>query len=256
MHVQARAPLPAARLAIRVSPRSASGAAPRPAPTHRPRPPCPQANLQVHEEKAEKAKESIPRFEEMARVAKEEHDGAVNLKRLEEQKETMEPMVAWAQVASKEREMRLLTEEARQADEGVEKVQEKLDALLSELASLEERKNGVDAELHQLHAEFERRQSDAVRAQQHAKEPQKAMKAAARNLEAATADRAENESSLEVAKDTLANLESTLEDRQQARRPSQATRAAPSRLPHRCADARRLSCHRAGAGRRAGEEAA
>lgn len=32
MHVQARAPLPAARLAIRVSPRSASGAAPRPAP--------------------------------------------------------------------------------------------------------------------------------------------------------------------------------------------------------------------------------
>ena len=89
------------------------------------------------EEKTEKAQQRIPEFEEYARAAKEEYDGAVQLKELELMKEQMEPMVAWAQVAAKEREHAQLELEASTADEGVGQVQEKIDTLEAELAKLE-----------------------------------------------------------------------------------------------------------------------
>ena len=52
-------------------------------------------------------------------------------------KEQMEPMVAWAQVAAKEREHAQLELDASTADEGVGQVQEKSDTLEAELAQLE-----------------------------------------------------------------------------------------------------------------------
>ena len=117
---------------------------PRPPPDHpttRPhqRSPRPtQVNIQAMEEKTEKAQQRIPEFEEYARAAKEEYDGAVQLKELELMKEQMEPMVAWAQVAAKEREHAQLELDASTADEGVGQVQEKSDTLEAELAQLEE----------------------------------------------------------------------------------------------------------------------
>ena len=89
------------------------------------------------EEKTEKAQQKIPEFEEYARQAKEEYDGAMQLKELERLKNQMEPMVAWAQVAAKEREHAQLEEEARTADEGLGQVQERQNALLADLAKLE-----------------------------------------------------------------------------------------------------------------------
>ena len=71
-----------------------------PHPTARHHQRSPQANIQDMEEKTEKAQQRIPEFEEYARLAKEEYDGAVRLKELERLKENMEPMVAWAQVAA------------------------------------------------------------------------------------------------------------------------------------------------------------
>jgi len=175
-----------------------------------------QANIQDMEEKTEKAQQRIPEFEEYARLAKEEYDGAVRLKELERLKENMEPMVAWAQVAAKEREQAQLETEARTADEGVGQVQERSNTLQAELAELEERKRTADAELGELFSEQERLTQETQQAMIAAKEPLKAMKQSARNLEAASTDRADAERALEVAKETLSHLETTLQDRQQA----------------------------------------
>ena len=195
---------------------------PRPPPDHpttRPhqRSPRPtQVNIQAMEEKTEKAQQRIPEFEEYARAAKEEYDGAVQLKELELMKEQMEPMVAWAQVAAKEREHAQLELDASTADAGVGQVQEKSDTLDAELAKLDEQKKAAERELGELFTEQDRLTKETQLAMAAAKEPQKAMKQAARNAETASADRSDAERALEVAKETLSHLETTLQDRQQA----------------------------------------
>jgi len=174
-----------------------------------------QVNIQAMEEKTEKAQQRIPEFEEYARAAKEEYDGAVQLKELELMKEQMEPMVAWAQVAAKEREHAQLELEASTADEGVGQVQEKIGTLEAELAKLEEQKKGAEHELGELFTEQDRLTKETQQAMASAKEPQKNMKQAARNAETASTERADAERALEVAKDTLSHLENTLQERQQ-----------------------------------------
>jgi len=175
-----------------------------------------QVNLVNMQEKTEKAQQRIPEFEEYARAAKAEYDGAKQLKELERMKEQMEPMVAWAQVAAKEREHAQLELDAATADQGVGQAQAKCDALEAELASLEEQKKAAEGVLGELFQEMERLTKETQQAAAAAKEPQKKMKEAARNAESAKEDHANAQQALEMAKDTLTHLENTLQDRQQA----------------------------------------
>lgn len=183
-----------------------------------------QVNLVTMQEKTEKAQQRIPEHEEYARVAKAEYDGAVQLKELEQMKERMEPMLAWAQVAAKEREHAQLELDAAAADQGVGQAQAKCDALEAELASLEEQKNAAERDLGELLSEQERLTTETQQAAAAAKEPQKKMKEAARNAENASTDHADALSALEVAKETLTHLENTLQDRQQALAAERAAR--------------------------------
>ena len=175
-----------------------------------------QVNLVAMQEKTEKAQRMIPEFEEYARAAKAEYDGAVQLKELEQMKEQMEPMVAWAQVAAKEREHGQLELDAATADQGVGQAQAKCDALEAELADLEEQKKAAEGELGELLSEQERLTKETQQAAAAAKEPQKKMKEAARNADQQASDHADAQRALEVAKETLTHLENTLQDRQQA----------------------------------------
>lgn len=158
----------------------------------------------------------MPEFEEMARSAKEAFDGAKHLKKLEQQKNSMEPMVAWAQVALKERERASLEADARAADEGVGKVQDEVDKAARDLQRLEVSKDAAEAAHADIFQALEQSMQDVQRAKDAAKVPQKAAKEAKRAVEAARADRLEAEQELEGARATLAELESTLEERQQA----------------------------------------
>ena len=152
----------------------------------------------------------------MARNAKEAFDGAKHLKKLEQQKNSMEPMVAWAQVAFKERERANLEAEAKAADEGFEKVQGRVDKAAHDLQRLEESKDTAGAAHADIVQALEQTTQEVQRLKDAAKVPQKAAKEAKRAVEAARADRLEAEQELEGARATLAELESTLEERQQA----------------------------------------